>query len=92
MAQTYNFYATVDIDGRQSQLAAGPKAKDGGMRGSIKMRNKGKILDAIRFQCRALDNGDLVLEVYPGSTEAELITQVITDDGLSPMLRITTKR
>jgi hypothetical protein len=85
--QVYNFYATLDIDGRQSQLTSGPRRADGGLRGSIKIRSEGDILTAVRIEALALKDGRLELRVYPDKDCADKVEQM-PEGGI----RIVTER
>lgn len=58
-----NFWIDADIDGRQTELSGGPRAKDGGMSVIIKQRDAGAITTALRISCRECD-GKLLTEVY----------------------------
>lgn len=59
-----NFYVEADIDGRQTKLGGGPKAKDGEMTVHIHQRHDGEIVsDAIKIRCTER-NGKLMTEVF----------------------------
>ena len=59
-----NFYVEADIDGRQTRLGGGPKAKDGEMTVHIHQRSKGNVVsDAIKIRCTER-NGKLLTEVF----------------------------
>ena len=62
-----NFYLTADIDGRQTLLSGGPRAKDGGM--TIELRQR--------------DNGISVVSLYVRCFERNgtLVTNVVLPDG-----------
>lgn len=64
-----NFYLTADIDGRQTLLTGGPRAKDGGM--TIELRQR--------------DNGISVVSLYVRCFErnGKLVTKVIFPDGFT---------
>jgi len=40
-----NFWATIDVDGRSSRVAVGPRSKTGGFSLNIKMRDEGSVSD-----------------------------------------------
>ena len=48
-----NFWVDVDVDGKQGRVATGPRAKDGGMDVSFKIREAGYVADSIDVLCRA---------------------------------------
>ena len=58
-----NFYVEADIDGRQTMLGGGPKAKDGGMTVHIHQRVGGEITDSVKIRCTER-NGKLLTEVF----------------------------
>lgn len=59
-----NFYVEADIDGRETMLGGGPRAKDDGMTVHIHQRENGEIIsDLIKIRCKARD-GILTTEVY----------------------------
>lgn len=60
-----NFWIDANIDGRQTELSGGPRAKDGGMTVTLKQRNKGAIVEAVRLECYERD-GYLNTLVYVG--------------------------
>ena len=43
-----NFYLNAEIDGRQTNVSAGPKDKDGGMFCRFYMLDKGEVVEAFR--------------------------------------------
>ena len=57
-----NFYLTADIDGRQTLLTGGPRAKDGEMRVEIRQRKEGKSVVACKIKCTEF-NGYLTTTV-----------------------------
>ena len=61
-----NFWIDADIDGRQTVLSGGPRAKNGGMTVVVKQRNEGAIVNAVRLECYEKD-GYLNTLVYVGS-------------------------
>lgn len=59
-----NFYVEADIDGRQTTLGGGPKAKDGGMTVLIHQRHDGDVVyHAVKIRCTER-NGELLTEVF----------------------------
>ena len=42
-----NSWVTVNVDGRNSEMASGPVAKDGGLQAQFKFRHEGSIIDGI---------------------------------------------
>ena len=59
-----NFYVEADIDGRQTTLGGGPKAKDGGMTVLIHQRSDGDVVyHAVKIRCTER-NGKLMTEVF----------------------------
>lgn len=48
-----NFYVTARIDGRETELAGGPRAKDGGLEMVVNQRNHGGIDTALKVSCCA---------------------------------------
>lgn len=69
-----NFYLEADIDGRETMLAGGPRAKDGGMTVWIRRRNEGRSEVAFTVYCWELD-GELTMTVRDrnGHTVAETV-------------------
>lgn len=60
-----NFWIDATADGRQTDIAGGPRAKTGGMEGTVYIRDEGAIEKGFSFDCRA--NGDeLILNVFDG--------------------------
>lgn len=49
-----NFWVYADIDGRETTLSGGPRAKDGGMDVTVYIRDDGGIRTAVRICCRAI--------------------------------------
>ena len=77
-----NFYLDAKIDGRKSRLTGGPVRKDGGLRLTIKQRDKGGITTALTIEANAdllaparanlagkANPGELELRVYDGTGE-----------------------
>lgn len=58
-----NFYLTADIDGRETLLTGGPRAKDGNMRVEIRQRDNGHSVVAFSIGCIEFD-GKLITTVF----------------------------
>ena len=50
---TRNFWIDAEIDGQKTQLAGGPRSKDGGMDVLLTVREDGGISDGVRITCRS---------------------------------------
>lgn len=48
-----NFWIEVEIDGRTTKLAGGPRSKDGGFTLRIKQRSKGDIITPVHIEGKA---------------------------------------
>lgn len=48
-----NFWLEANVDGRDSSVGTGPRAKDGGMRITIYQRNDGQVDEALSVRCQA---------------------------------------
>jgi hypothetical protein len=68
-----NFWVEVEIDGRKTKFAGGPRSKDGGLRVTIKQRHRGKVVKALEVEGQAEGeelllstqmNGDLLPTTY----------------------------
>jgi hypothetical protein len=56
-----NFWLEATIDGRQTDLSGGPRAKDGGFELTVYVRQRGSILRAVKVSGYAFEgfgNGD----------------------------------
>lgn len=58
-----NFWMTADIEGRNTILQGGPKAKDGSMRIEIRQRKNGASVKAFSIGCIEYD-GKLITTVF----------------------------
>ena len=58
-----NFYVDANIDGRQTMLGGGPRAKDGEMTVCIYQRVDGGISDPVKIVCKER-NGVLTTEIF----------------------------
>lgn len=70
-----NFWIEADVDGRNTNLAGGPRAKDGGMVVTLKQRELGCITTPVRIECFER-HGELVTEVY---VNGENVASVVTE-------------
>lgn len=76
-----NFWIEAQIDGRASQIAAGPVKKDGGFDLEIMIRDKGWVSRCLDIIGRALPDGTLSVQVianraadtYPETQESRAI-------------------
>lgn len=67
-----NFWIEAEIDGRETKMAGGPRAKDGGMEITIYQRSKAEITKAVRIWSSRI--GDkLVTIVFVGGEEVAKI-------------------
>jgi hypothetical protein len=57
-----NFWVSVEVDGRTTNVQTGPSAKDGGFNITIHMRDKGNIIHPVSIKGRS-DGETLTLEV-----------------------------
>lgn len=71
-----NFYLTADIDGRETLLTGGPRAKNGMMTVEIRQRDDGSSVRAFYIDCIEND-GKLTSRVYDnkGNKVAEFVTE-----------------
>ena len=69
-----NFWLEADIDGRKTALSSGPTGKDGGMRITIRQRDKGESVVAFCISCREI-NGKLVTTVYGNGSLLDFETE-----------------
>lgn len=79
-----NFWLELSVDGRKSRIETGPVRKDGGFELTVKMRQKGGIINAAVLRGYVENAGDtLTLEYTIESTnlafkEGEELTRVET--------------
>lgn len=78
-----NFWIEASVDGVQSTIGTGPRAKDGGFTMTIKQRDLGSITIAAEISGRVLPDGGLVLTIHGRGVAPGLDAQVI---------RVETKR
>lgn len=60
-----NFWATVNVDGYKTEMAGGPKSKEGGLTVEVKQRDEGAKVTAVKVRCFE-KNGELFSEVSIG--------------------------
>jgi hypothetical protein len=80
-----NFWVELDVDGKESPIASGPRNKNGGISMSIKMRDEGCVAHAVDIEGHAKQDGSLSLQIVPNR---ELPYEYDADYGLT----IRTKR
>lgn len=73
-----NFWVEVYIDGRKTNIASGPRRKDGGMVIEIFQRDKGSVKKACTLYC--------VVEL-DGKTLVTQLEDHTTNDATTPILR-----
>ena len=66
---TMNFYVSIGIDGRATRLEGGPRSKDGGLEGTIMIRDRGARVKAARISAGADSEGNLYLRIAPGDVQ-----------------------
>lgn len=62
-----NFWIDGDVDGRATPVEGGPRNKAGGFSMTVYVRDEGGIETGVRMSGRVNGDGDLVLDVSPGS-------------------------
>lgn len=55
-----NFWIELDVDGRKSRIAAGPRQKNGGFFCVVYMREDGAVKNAVSLEGRVSPDGDLL--------------------------------
>lgn len=68
-----NFWIECDIDGRESTLSGGPRAKDGGIDITLYQRDKGSIITAATIKGRVSGDGTLTLDIRGKEGKVELV-------------------
>jgi hypothetical protein len=64
-----NFWIDVNVDGRESAIGTGPRAKDGGMNASFYIRSEGDVEHAFYVLGRCI-NGETVYRIQiPGEDD-----------------------
>ena len=64
-----NFWFDADIDGRESKVSGGPRAKDGGMVIDLFQRKEGEITKSFKIRCYEEREGMLVISIFNGEGE-----------------------
>ncbi len=72
-----NFWVDADVDGRQTMLGSGHRAKDGGMEVTIYQRDDGSISTALRIACRVNWRGQLVTTAR--NADGEIVFEYVTE-------------
>ncbi len=72
-----NFWVDACIDGRQTDVGTGPRAKDGGMEVTLYQRENGSISTALRIACRVNWAGQLVTTVR--NPNGEVVFEFVTE-------------
>jgi hypothetical protein len=73
-----NFWINSNIDGRQTELAGGPRSKDGEMSTALYVKSKGSSVKALSVDCIPSDNGDLLVKVKLCNDE---LIRVVVDNS-----------
>ena len=60
-----NFWVTVDVDGKATRVATGPRGKAGGMDITLYQRDAGEVVKVCDILCRCNEEGTLSTEVVP---------------------------
>ena len=71
------FYVEANIDGRQTNIGGGPRAKDGQMNVYLMMRDNGKKKTAYRISCFPTGEDMLCMQVI--DSDGNVIHETITD-------------
>lgn len=72
-----NFWVDADVDGRQTMLGSGPRAKNGGMEVTLYQREDGCISTALRIACRVNWQGQLVTTAR--NANGEVVFEFVTE-------------
>ncbi|MDD3039693.1 hypothetical protein [Bacteroides sp.] len=67
-----NFWVEASIDGRESKVAGGPRAKTDGMTTTIYQRDNGEIVTAFKIVSRVNSKGKLLSEVHDSNNKLVL--------------------
>lgn len=73
-----NFWVEANIDGRETLLGGGPRAKDGGMSVNIYQRDDGSILRAINITC-FVDRNGLLRTTVRDTVNNEIVCETTTE-------------
>lgn len=57
-----NFFLSASVDGKETRVETGPRAKDGGMNATFYVRDKGQVTSAVSVWC-SYRYGKLIIEV-----------------------------
>ena len=64
-----NFWIELDVDGKKTRVATGPRSKDGGFSMTIYMRDEGGAETAARIRGEVLwGGGELALNIAPDTS------------------------
>ena len=74
-----NFWISANIDGRETDLEGGPRAKDGGMEVTINQRKNGTISTALTITCCKCYNDDSILETWVKDSNGNVLTVIRTE-------------
>lgn len=74
-ANVRNFWIELYVDGSKTQVATGPRAKNGGFSLTIRQRDKGGIITAIKVRGWVTHNGYLVVEASATGHEETLTVE-----------------
>ena len=87
-----NFWVDVTVDGRETVLSGGPRAKDGGMRAVFYIRDAGSIAKALTVDCYTGADGLLKLAIQTDGQQngykvmlqgnGSIAKHIVTDDSL----------
>jgi hypothetical protein len=66
-----NFWIEVEVDGKKTKVATGPRAKDGGFMMNVFQRNNGGVVRAGKLQGFAHSDGRLVLAWWDSGSNEE---------------------
>lgn len=73
-----NFWVTLSVDGKKTDVATGPVRRDGGFTLSVRMRDEGDIIRVFTMEGRADDDGTLTLIAGPDNPEVAPNTVIKT--------------
>ena len=70
-----NFWAEVEVDGRENNIGTGPRAKDGSLYIDLKIREKGGVRKVLNIQCHPnVSEGTNKIEVCADGVEVYSLT------------------
>jgi hypothetical protein len=58
-----NFWIDASIDGRETTLSGGPKGQDGGFNLVVSIREHGRVVEAVRVEGWATEDGKLNMSI-----------------------------